>query len=103
MKDDEFEPATQAERLAETIADSVLSGDFPPGFPLDETALTERFGASRTPVREAIRLLGLIDVKPRRGASVAIATSAELETLFGAMAELEAPSLRRHAQGRERS
>jgi DNA-binding GntR family transcriptional regulator len=69
VKDDEFEPATQAERLAETIADSVLSGDFPPGFPLDETALTERFGASRTPVREAIRLLGLIDVKPRRGAS----------------------------------
>ena len=81
----------------------MLSSDFPPGFRLDETALTERLGVSCTPVREAIRLLGLVDVKPRRGASVAIATSAELETLFGAMAELEAPSLRRHAQGRERS
>ena len=52
MKDCEFQPATQAERLAESIADSVLSGDFPPGFRLDETALTERFGVSRTPVRE---------------------------------------------------
>jgi len=43
-------------------------------------------------VREAIRLLasiGLIDVKPRRGASVAATTPAELETLFGAMAEIE--------------
>ena len=38
MKDGEFEPSTQAERLVESIADSVLSGDFPPGFRLDETA-----------------------------------------------------------------
>ena len=69
---------------------------------------------SRTPVREAIRLLastGLIDVKPRRGANVAMATSAQLETLFGAMAEIEAtcarlaavsmtPIERRRLQGR---
>jgi DNA-binding GntR family transcriptional regulator len=108
------ETSTQAERLAGSIADAVLSGEFPPGFRLDETALAERFGVSRTPVREAIRLLastGLIDVKPRRGASVAMATSAQLETLFGAMAEIEAtcarlaavsmtPIERRRLQGR---
>ncbi len=76
---------------------AVLSGEFPPGFRLDEAALAERFGVSRTPVREAIRLLastGLIEVKPRRGASVATATSAQLETLFGAMAEIEATCAR---------
>jgi len=88
---------TQAERFADSIAEKVLSGEFAPGFRLDETALAERFGVSRTPVREAIRLLastGLIDVRPRRGASVATATSAELETLFGAMAEIEATCAR---------
>ncbi len=97
MDDREIEASTQAERLADSIAESVLSGDFPPGFRLDETALAERFGVSRTPVREAIRLLastGLIDVRPRRGASVATATSAQLEMLFGAMAEIEATCAR---------
>jgi DNA-binding GntR family transcriptional regulator len=52
---------------------------------------------SRTPVREALRQLastGLIDVKPRRGATVVRATSAQLETLFGAMAEIEATCAR---------
>ena len=114
VKDGKSETSTQAERLAGSIADAVLSGEFPPGFRLDETALAERFGVSRTPVREAIRLLastGLIDVKPRRGANVAMATSAQLETLFGAMAEIEAtcarlaavsmtPIERRRLQGR---
>ena len=97
LRDSETEASTQAERLADAIADSVLSGEFEPGFRLDETALAERYGVSRTPVREAIRLLastGLIDAKPRRGASVATTTSAQLETLFGAMAEMEATCAR---------
>jgi DNA-binding GntR family transcriptional regulator len=84
---------TRADRLAEGIAECVLSGEFPPGLRLDEGMLAERFGVSRTPVREALRQLastGLIDVKPRRGATVAQATSAQLEMLFGAMAEIEA-------------
>ena len=97
MSEIEYESLTQADRLAESIADSVLSGEFAPGFRLDESALADRFGVSRTPVREAIRLLastGLIEVKPRRGARVATATSAQLEELFGAMAEMEATCAR---------
>jgi DNA-binding GntR family transcriptional regulator len=93
---------TQADRLAEGIADSVLSGEFPPGLRLDEGMLAERYGVSRTPVREALRQLastGLIEVKPRRGATVATATSAQLETLFGAMAEIEATCARLAAMG----
>jgi DNA-binding GntR family transcriptional regulator len=93
MKTAEPEAGTQSERLADQIAASVLSGDFQPGFRLDEHMLAERFGVSRTPVREALRQLastGLIDIKPRRGATVASATSAQLDTLFGAMAEIEA-------------
>src|ERR1700760_23890 len=72
------EIGTQAERLADQIAAAVLSGEFRPGFRLDEHMLAERFGVSRTPVREALRQLaatGLIEIKPRRGATVASATS----------------------------
>ena len=97
LRQAEFEGATQAERLAEAIVESVLSGEFQPGLRLDEAKLAERYGVSRTPVREALRQLastGLIDVKPRRGATVANATSAQLETLFGAMAEIEAACAR---------
>jgi DNA-binding GntR family transcriptional regulator len=93
MKAAEPESGTQTERLADEIAASVLSGDFPPGLRLDEHMLAERFGVSRTPVREALRQLastGLIEIKPRRGATVASATSAQMDTLFGAMAEIEA-------------
>jgi DNA-binding GntR family transcriptional regulator len=97
LKPAEFEAATQAERLAEAIAESVLSGQFEPGLRLDEAMLAERYGVSRTPVREALRQLastGLIDVKPRRGATVANVSSAQLETLFAAMAEIEATCAR---------
>ncbi len=93
---------TQADRLADAIADCVLSGEFEPGLRLDEGMLAERYGVSRTPVREALRQLastGLIEVKPRRGATVAKATSAELEKLFGAMAEIEATCARLAAMG----
>lgn len=93
MKSAEPEISTRAERLAEEIAACVLSGEFAPGQRLDEATLAERFGVSRTPVREALRQLsstGLIESRPRRGAIVANATSAQLEALFGAMAEIEA-------------
>jgi DNA-binding GntR family transcriptional regulator len=88
VKAAEPDSSTQTERLADEIAASVLSGDFQPGLRLDEQMLAEKYGVSRTPVREALRQLastGLIEIKPRRGA-----TSAQLETLFGAMAEIEA-------------
>jgi DNA-binding GntR family transcriptional regulator len=97
MKPNELDGTTRAERLADEIAASVLSGEFRPGLRLDEKTLAERYAVSRTPVREALRQLastGLIEVKPRRGATVVRTTSAQLETLFGAMAEIEATCAR---------
>ena len=93
----ETDGQTQVERLVEAIAEAILAGDYAPGARLDETGLADRFGVSRTPVREAFRHLastGLIEVRPRRGASVASATSAQLEELFAAMAEIEATCAR---------
>jgi DNA-binding GntR family transcriptional regulator len=97
MKNAALEGTTRAERLADEIASSVLSGEFRPGLRLDEKTLAKRYAVSRTPVREALRQLastGLIDIKPRRGATVVRATSAQLETLFAAMAEIEATCAR---------
>jgi DNA-binding GntR family transcriptional regulator len=93
---------TRTEKLGSEIADAILSGEFPPGSRLDEQMLAGRFGVSRTPVREVLRELaasGLVEMRPRRGAIVAGATSSEVDTLFGAMAELEATCARLCALG----
>lgn len=88
---------TAADNLAEAIAESVFSGEFAPGARLDEQQLAQRYSVSRTPVREALRLLatsGLIDIKSRRGAFVTEVSPAQLEELFVAMGELEATCAR---------
>ncbi|GGC74391.1 GntR family transcriptional regulator [Chelatococcus reniformis] len=88
---------TRAEWLAGELADAILTGELAPGARLDETGLAARYGVSRTPVREALRQLattGLIDAKPRRGATVTHVTSAQLEELFVAMGEIEATCAR---------
>jgi DNA-binding GntR family transcriptional regulator len=92
---------TRSDKLAAEIANAILSGEFAPGYRLDEQQLAERFGVSRTPVREALRQVaasGLIEVRPRRGAIVAAVTPDELETMFVAMAEMEASCARLAAQ-----
>jgi DNA-binding GntR family transcriptional regulator len=88
---------TRADRLAEQIADAILTGEYRPGARLDEQGLADRFDVSRTPVREALRLLGatgLIDLRPRRGAVVVSMTSGQIFELFVAMGEIEATCAR---------
>jgi DNA-binding GntR family transcriptional regulator len=98
----ELESSTRTDRLVRDVSDDILRGDFAPGERLDEHSLAERYGVSRTPVREALRQLassGLVEVRPRRGAVVATVTPALLAELFGAMAELEATCARLCALG----
>ncbi|WP_256325888.1 GntR family transcriptional regulator [Sphingomonas sp. YR710] len=88
---------TTVEKLADDMAEAILSGEFAPGSRLDEQILAQRYAVSRTPVREALRQLattGLIEVRPRRGAIVARVSPAQLEELFVAMGELEATCAR---------
>ena len=97
MKGEKGEKGTRTDRLANDLADAVLAGEFQPGERLDEHMLAERYGVSRTPVREALRQLatsGLIEIKPRCGATVANFTSTQLDTLFIAMGEIEATCAR---------
>jgi DNA-binding GntR family transcriptional regulator len=84
---------TRAEKLAEELAEAILTGDIPAGTRLDEHSLAQRFGVSRTPVREALKRLGgssLVEVRPRRGAVVAGVHNLHMEEFFEALAEAEA-------------
>ena len=91
------ENPTLTEKLASAIADGILDGTLKPGERLDEVGLAQQHGVSRTPVREALRQLttsGLIDMRPRKGAVVSKATPEQVESLFVAMAEMEATCAR---------
>ncbi|MCF3639808.1 GntR family transcriptional regulator [Rhizobium sp. TRM95111] len=71
----------------------ILAGDLPPGTIVSEMGLAKRLGVSRTPVREAIRLLsedGLITLRPRQRPVVALPSLADALDQFEALAMLEA-------------
>ena len=82
-----------ADRIREDIEQAILTGEFGDGVRLDEVTLCNRFGVSRTPVREALNQLaasGLVEMKPRRGAFVRVPGFAEIVEMFEVMGELEA-------------
>ncbi len=89
--------ATLAEAIRIGLADEITSGALVPGTVIDELEVAGRFGASRTPVREALRALaasGLVEIEPRRGARVVAFTAERLGDLFELMAETEALCIR---------
>ncbi len=68
-----------------TLRDAILKGELKPGERLMEMHLAEKLGVSRTPIREAIRMLekeGLAITIPRRGAQVAKMTEKDLEDVL---------------------
>jgi DNA-binding GntR family transcriptional regulator len=84
---------TRAEGIAAALAEAITRGEIPPGTTLEEERLALAYGASRTPVREALRLLvatGLVEQRPRRGAVVARPEPRRVAEMFAVMAELEA-------------
>lgn len=87
----------QKPRLADVIAyaltDDIVSHRLVPGVALDEETLAKRFGASRTPVREALRELaagGLVELRPHRAPIVAVVDQKRIADMFEVMADLEA-------------
>lgn len=71
----------------------ILSGELEPRSRVNENALAKRFGISRTPLREAIKILaaeGLLVLLPNRGARVASITKQEIDEITEVIASLEA-------------
>ncbi|MBP1203295.1 DNA-binding GntR family transcriptional regulator [Duganella sp. 1411] len=83
---------THSASLREQIEEMIAVGAFKPGQHLDETELATRFGVSRTPIRETLIQLssmGLVVIRPRRGAIVAELGPQQLVEMFEVMSELE--------------
>lgn len=80
------------EEVADLIRDKIFTHELAPGSWIDEKQLTDQFGISRTPLREAIKVLaseGLITMKIRRGAYVTEVDTQEIPQIFHVIALLE--------------
>ena len=89
--------ARTADKLISDIRKEVSSGILKPGDQLEVTDLAERFGVSRTPIREAIRTLvesGVLETRPRKGSFVRVLSAKQLLDLFQVAAELEGMACR---------
>ena len=81
------------DEVAERLRELIRSGDLEPKARLNELELSVRFGISRTPLREAIKILateGLLELLPNRGARVASISDEEIEEMVEVVAGLEA-------------
>ena len=85
-------PNSLHDEAASRLREQIFAGALPPGSFLDEAALCERLAISRTPLREALKVLvaeGLLRHEPRRGCFVAEITERDLDDLFPVIALLE--------------
>ena len=89
--------ASKADLVHRQLKERIELGELPPGTPLSELALVEATGASRTPVREALRRLaaeGLVDLTPRLGARVSRVSLQSVRDLFDFRSMLEPTAIR---------
>lgn len=92
---------SQVTTAVEIIRERLLSGDFLPGDRLGEEEIAAELDMSRTPVREALRMLaadGLIEIQKNRGARVAEWSEDELISVFEIRMRLEGLAARRAAE-----
>ncbi|GJL82519.1 MAG: transcriptional regulator [marine bacterium B5-7] len=84
--------STIAETIRERISKDIVTGVIAPGMKLEEKALADQYNVSRTPVRDALRQLestGLVEFRPRRGATVANIGVEKLLEMYEVQSELE--------------
>jgi DNA-binding GntR family transcriptional regulator len=94
------EPATpliSSGGIYELLREQILGGAFDPQTPISQIKLAESLGVSRTPLREALRMLqrdGLIDSEPNRRVRVTALSIPDLEQLYASRIVIEALALR---------
>jgi DNA-binding GntR family transcriptional regulator len=90
-------PQTAADQVANTLREAIVKGTIASGTALRQDDLATRFGISRMPVRDALRLLeaeGLVAIHPTRGAFVAEMDAVEISEIFTVRELLECAALR---------
>ena len=81
-----------SERVAAYLREAILAGDIKPGERLRQEEIAERLGASRLPVREALRMLeaeGLTELETNKGARVPLLGGREVDLLYQMRERLE--------------
>lgn len=79
-------------KLSDAIFDLIVAGTYRPGEKLNEIELAERFGVSRTPVREALKTLGssgVISIERNKGARVVDYSQDSIEAMYSARSMME--------------
>ncbi|MDO9251853.1 GntR family transcriptional regulator [Hydrogenophaga sp.] len=85
-------PRALYEEVAELLRQRIFSRELEPGSWIDELKLAEEYGISRTPLREALKVLaaeGLVTMKVRRGAYVTEVSDKDLADVYHLLALLE--------------
>ncbi len=85
-------PRALYEEVAEQLRQRIFSDELAPGSWIDEAKIAEEFGISRTPLREALKVLaaeGLVTMKVRRGAWVTEVTHEDMKQVYHLLALLE--------------
>jgi DNA-binding GntR family transcriptional regulator len=98
---DRLKPRALYEEVAELLRQRIFQRELAPGAWIDELRLAQEYGISRTPLREAIKVLaaeGLLTMKVRRGAYVTEVSEADLRDVFHLMALLESDAAASAAQ-----
>ncbi len=87
-----IQPRTLFREVADRIRDLIEKGELAPGERISEKQLCEEFGVSRTPLREALKVLaseGLVELLPNRGARVRQLTLKQVKDTYDLMGALE--------------
>ena len=97
LKDLNFRPIGLVEQISRILTELILEGGLKGGDQMIEAELQKQFGTSRSPIREAFRVLekrGLVVLIPRKGAFVRRVTRKDIEDRFPVRATLEALAAR---------
>jgi DNA-binding GntR family transcriptional regulator len=89
------------ERIAAELRSELMTGALGPGAELSQVVLAERFGVSRIPIRDALRILageGLVEIQTNRGAKAIALSAGEVREIYDLRVLLECDCLRRSAE-----
>ncbi|TQJ29984.1 GntR family transcriptional regulator [Microbacterium sp. SLBN-146] len=101
---EQLSPLQIKDLVYEKLRTAIIDQTFAAGEPLREAALTERFGVSKTPIREALVRLeqdGLVEIAPYRGARAKKYSPSDLHEIYAAREILEAECVRRAARSKD--
>lgn len=88
---------TTSAQIASIIRQAIISGELKPGQRLREPEIAESLGVSRSPIREAFRVLeaeGLVEITPNKGVSVTLLDENDLREIFELRILLESHGVR---------